>query len=869
MLRDIRIAGMLQIQDLRLYEELSKRAKQRPKTLIMLGQLKALEGHANTFLEFVRHSCPSYTDHSLQHSLRVLSNLGDIIDEDLMEDLTSVEIYCLIMSSIFHDCGMISENKDSLRIREEHHLTAAGPIEKYVDKFLIGTISDPTRFVRCISFIVESHGLDWHDMESRLDFRTNQTFFQERVRTKLLCVLLRIGDLLDMDGNRTCAVTRHLFPGFFENETSQSHHARHCNLQIFSLGPDQIVAHAEAPDKQQHKIWKKWFEYLRDEIYLANTHILRGDLANFRLPEPDLDIIVPPNASYELWSLRFELDENGRIFELISQSIYTGINDFVRELIQNSIDACLKRIYQNSDGVCPDVATRRWHMPDYQPCIAVLLDQDSNSLWIIDNGVGMTKDQLESFLFKVAASGDAPTEAARDFSFPGIAMFGIGFVSALSRADEIKIFTRSRLDKPYCVSIHTGDLEAYVDIACCAEGTAIKLNLKHSNHVMDIEKYLRLTFSYPSVAIRFIDLKAANSSIDSFFHDHPNVFDTSKHVRIGRENATAPDLPGTFRSIDDACGVLLESVRSEGLDRSDIDTIENLVAEFRSSHFTIQNSSPTDTVTDQIGSFLVKFGEDLQLPTIKDYTNEIDLLFTTGDGIDVCWFPLVVDEPRIGIEWRSYHGVLIFRNRMTLYVDSLETNAKTNEDVDELDFEKKLAALQSRGIAPGSLSVKNDSIVASDGHNNIAHLDSPFSSTLDHDGGETDFPLTLFDLERELMTLDNSVYQDGIRVPIEAWEICPLGACRATANFMGPARFALNVSRNAIDEDPVLVRNWTKDVANVIHTAAVERLARIANALECWVVGGSLVPTPIGDRSEIYKSTGNSLIRAMRQINER
>ena len=167
-----------------------------------------------------------------------------------------------------------------------------------------------------------------------------------------------------------------------------------------------------------------------------------GRSVNFQL---SLAYPQASTATYEVWPLRFEIDKVGRIWEVISRAVYTGRFDFFRELIQNSIDADLIWMYLNDESDCEALSPRRWTLPGYSPVIEVCYSEKERILEIRDNGIGMNRDSLQNFLFTVAETGYQKMGERKDRRFPSIAKFGIGFVSVLTRAEQVKIETRERV----------------------------------------------------------------------------------------------------------------------------------------------------------------------------------------------------------------------------------------------------------------------------------------------------------------------------------------------------------------------------------------------------------------------------------------
>src|SRR5262249_14802959 len=76
----------------------------------------------------------------------------------------------------------------------------------------------------------------------------------------------------------------------------------------------------------------------------------------------------------------------------------------------------------------------------------------------------------------------------------------------------------------------------------------------------------------------------------------------------------------------------------------------------------------------------------------------------------------------------------------------------------------------------------------------------------------TDSVLLEQDFTRWFSSLDNSVYQDGLLLPINGWGIAPIGACRSKCNLTGSSRFELNASRNQVNESPTFLKLWAEEI---------------------------------------------------------
>lgn len=130
------------------------------------------------------------------------------------------------------------------------------------------------------------------------------------------------------------------------------------------------------------------------------------------------------------------------IFPIIKKWVYSDHDIFVRELISNGCDAItkLKKLDMMGEYQMPD---------DYKPSIQVLVNPEEKTLKFIDNGLGMTAEEVEEYITQIAFSGATEfLEKYKDKTTEDdmIGHFGLGFYSAFMVADEVHIDTLSYQD---------------------------------------------------------------------------------------------------------------------------------------------------------------------------------------------------------------------------------------------------------------------------------------------------------------------------------------------------------------------------------------------------------------------------------------
>ncbi|WP_353087494.1 molecular chaperone HtpG [Flavobacterium sp.] len=131
------------------------------------------------------------------------------------------------------------------------------------------------------------------------------------------------------------------------------------------------------------------------------------------------------------------------IFPLIKKFLYSDHEIFLRELVSNATDATLKLKHLTGIGEA---------ILEYgKPQIEIKIDKDGKKLHIIDQGLGMTAEEVEKYINQVAFSGaeeflEKYKESAKDAGIIG--HFGLGFYSSFMVAEKVEIITKSYKDEP-------------------------------------------------------------------------------------------------------------------------------------------------------------------------------------------------------------------------------------------------------------------------------------------------------------------------------------------------------------------------------------------------------------------------------------
>ncbi|MGB5205340.1 MAG: ATP-binding protein, partial [Eudoraea sp.] len=131
------------------------------------------------------------------------------------------------------------------------------------------------------------------------------------------------------------------------------------------------------------------------------------------------------------------------IFPLIKKFLYSDHEIFLRELISNATDATLKLKHLSSIGEAK--------LEYGNPMIEVKIDKEGKKLHIIDQGIGMSEEEVKKYINDIAFSGaeeflDKYKDADKDSGIIG--HFGLGFYSSFMVANKVEIITKSYTDAP-------------------------------------------------------------------------------------------------------------------------------------------------------------------------------------------------------------------------------------------------------------------------------------------------------------------------------------------------------------------------------------------------------------------------------------
>lgn len=177
--------------------------------------------------------------------------------------------------------------------------------------------------------------------------------------------------------------------------------------------------------------------------------------------------------------------ESKKLLDLMINSIYTNKEIFLRELISNASDACDKLYFKSLTDTSIGV-----NKADLK--IHIAADKDTRTLTVSDNGIGMTKDELEKNLGTIAKSGSLDfKQENQNENIDIIGQFGVGFYSAFMVASKVTVISRA-LGSDEAWKWESKGVEGYTLSPAEKEdvGTEIIMVLKEDADNEDYSQYL-------------------------------------------------------------------------------------------------------------------------------------------------------------------------------------------------------------------------------------------------------------------------------------------------------------------------------------------------------------------------------------------
>ncbi len=482
------------------------------------AKIVELRGVIEDWLTYIPQTFPHYTRHTVLHSDAIIVQLSKLLfrDEDPAQTvvkLSAMEAYIIAAAAYLHDAGMVTSDHqkkeilespaweawtadgsgtkrwkeiDTFRngstptdphvrnfladvqarfliaefVRRTHHLRARDFMTQNEEQLGRFSLGDPV-LLRTIAAVCVSHGLGHDELEDPDQYPERSDILDQRVNVRFLAILLRLGDLLDLSTNRACPLLLNAASPL--PAESLAHWTQYKRISQRLTSPERIEVIAQCEDQAEHSYLKDWCQWLVKEVRnaaVAMAHSPRhGDWqapkTTIDCPDATIRIEPSPGAKYIPSDWRFELDHE-LVFRRLIDDLYTEPYSFVRELIQNALDATRCQMYldmQNESFVTPDLPTqvpesRRQRYPvsinletiELKNALSGELEQ-RQVLVVEDLGIGMDRNIIQGYLLQVGRSYYTTHDFQRNFKFVPTSRYGVGFLSVFGASDHVSIET--------------------------------------------------------------------------------------------------------------------------------------------------------------------------------------------------------------------------------------------------------------------------------------------------------------------------------------------------------------------------------------------------------------------------------------------
>jgi molecular chaperone HtpG len=528
------------IDDLTLIKHLKKvDSPFLPKIQEVYNQVKDVLNNRVTYV------FSTYTLHDTGHSFRVMEYMSKLVSD--YTNLNDLEISLLIYAALLHDVGMaVSEDDytmikadafsfydvkfsamkkimggdESLAMQEYVRRIHAKLSGRYIrnnlkDKLVMPKLAS-LDFAEELALICEAHTEDYDWIKSKLrplEVRGDYTF-----NPQFIAAILRLADILDIDGNRTpFNLYKLINPKGKSDEEWKQHFVILNNEKVIynSITKQRkIIFHGKATNASIHRKILVYISWVKNElsnaIALVNGMPEKYSLVFETMPEVNIQ-----TEGYSFSDYKMTLEFRAISSLLMGEKIYGGRSLGLRELIQNSIDAC--RLRQESEEL-----TYQFGQEHYKPKIKVILDQARNLAIIKDNGMGMSMEIIKRHFLNIGVSYYNSDEfLLKDFHYKPIGNFGIGFLSCFMLSDEVKVLTRHyKAKNKYLIELEQGNewtsLTETEDVLF--DGTEVVLTYSQfvdvfENRHENIKKFLKAFFLTDGIEFALVDVPAKKIDI--------------------------------------------------------------------------------------------------------------------------------------------------------------------------------------------------------------------------------------------------------------------------------------------------------------------------------------------------------------------
>jgi hypothetical protein len=484
----------------------------KKKESSLYGKLAELRAKVQRWLTYVPQTFGHYTSHTIDHSDEIVLQVGKLVfaqkGSKPVLKLNAVEVYILIAAAYLHDAGMVvsddekqgilasdgwhawvtagaakrwkeidllrrSAGDDVLKhfaadrlirfltaeyVRRQHH-RRAGELVRGQTLTLAQLDFEQPMLRAAIADVCVAHGLDSLDLEDDVRFPEARDILGETVNLRLLSTLLRLGDLLDLRCDRACPLLMQAACPLPAD--SFAHWTQYESITHRLTTPERIEISAECRTQEEHRTLHDWCTWIVREIESLPARLprtmkeWRPPLAKMNGQSRTVTINPAPGATYIPGDWRFELDQD-QVFQRLVADVYDSPDVFLRELIQNALDAMRCRMYADLAAAGQPPPAFPTDVPEavrmrYQLRVGLREEKVTHPgsgetevvqvVSVDDCGLGMDTAIVQRYLLQVGRSYYTTAEFRQAYRFHPTSRFGIGFLSVFAVSDDVVIET--------------------------------------------------------------------------------------------------------------------------------------------------------------------------------------------------------------------------------------------------------------------------------------------------------------------------------------------------------------------------------------------------------------------------------------------
>lgn len=484
-------------------------------------------------LDGVSQYFPHFSLHNETHSKNIAVQIERVLGKDRIDKLSASDIWLLLMSFYSHDIGMAlkyeevlsffkddncekclidyasSKNKDiaeaatrlmcfgtiannnnyeqsiqhfnDMRLIIETHFRGihATKSKKYIDMLMESFNKYSTiniRFVELLGEICLSHQQSISNILA-LPYETNG-LVDDYAHPRFIAGMLNLGDLLDLDTDRFNESMLEVVDPL--PESSKIHQSKHKSIKHFLVNIDGIEIVSDTEDDKVNRELRTWTQYLQETVeYLCLnwTDIAPRD---FGMP-PKINNIKHYKNGNENWSnllsLAFTIDKNRAMELLQGANIYNSKFIFVREVIQNAIDASILQMWYELHNSNPQkynsstsiTEVNKSEFDRYPINIDVTVDKEGFCIFNIqDKGIGIDSNDL----INISNVGNSNISKKKEILniipkwLKPSGAFGLGLQSIFMVADSFEAISKTDNDQPKVIKFESGNYDyGYISVS--------------------------------------------------------------------------------------------------------------------------------------------------------------------------------------------------------------------------------------------------------------------------------------------------------------------------------------------------------------------------------------------------------------------